>query len=147
MPRFLPLVLAALMIACSDDGASGPTGPQGSAGPVGPPGAAGEFAWIQFDVADTSYGEHYGSRPFYKVVMLHDRRITPRTFVNVYVQASRNSVNEYIPVDLWLRAQEKFDPAAYGPIYFLQETGLWIVDANEFLMHERLWVSVVTPAE
>lgn len=66
---------------------------------------------------------------------------------NAYIQQSRDSVEEYIPVDLWLRAHEKFDAAAYGPIYFLQETGLWIVDANEFLMNERLFISVVTPAE
>ncbi len=146
MPRFLLLVLATLMVACSDEGQPGPVGPAGTDGLAGPPGPAGEVAWIQFDISATSYGEHYGSRPYYKVVMLHDPRITPRTFVNAYIESSRNSVVEYIPVDLWLRSQDKFDAAVYGPIYFFQEIGLWIVDANEFLMHKRLWIAVVTPA-
>jgi len=121
-------------------------GPVGFRGPAGADGLLAQVAWIDFVV--TSYGDHYGSRPFYKVAIINDARITPQTFVNAYVQQGRNSVEEYIPVNLWLMSQENFDPVAYGPIYFLQEQGsLWIVDANEFLMGRRVFISVLVSSE
>jgi hypothetical protein len=146
MKRIAAVTLVVLLTVCG--GCTGKGGPMGPVGHQGPPGETAPFsqvAWIGFVVS--SYGEHYGSRPFYKVAMLHDARITPQTFVNAYVQQGRNSVEEYIPVNLWLMAQGEFDPIAYGPIYFLQEEGgLWIVDANEFLKGRTVWISVLVPA-
>ncbi len=145
MKRTAALTLGLLLTVCGGcTGKDGPMGPVGHRGPPGEPALNPQVGWIEFVV--TSYEEHYGRRPFYKVAMLHDARITPQTFINAYVQQSRNSVEEYIPVNLWLMAQEKFDPIAYGPIYFLQEQGLWIVDANEFLKGKRVWISVLVPA-
>ena len=149
MKRIAAVTLVVLLTVCGGcAGKEGPIGPVGHQGPPGEPALFSRVAWIRFVVS--SYGEHYGSHPFYKVAMLHDVRITPQTFINAFVQQSRNSVEEYIPVDLWLMAQENFDPIAYGPIYFLQPPdrgGLWIVDANEFLMNQLVFISVQVPPE
>ena len=124
-------------------GGGGLQGPQGPQGPAGPPGM-GTIELIEFKVGREFYGDHYNGQ-YFKVVMLTDKRINPSTFIQAYLQVGRISLWEYIPVNTWVAAQPVFDPTVYGGIYFVQDLGVWIADANELLLNKTIIVAVFVP--